>query len=168
MQITILFLQVTWLENRKFLKVEFPLNVHASQCTYEVQSGFLQRPTHFNTSWDSARYEVHRTTIKLWLLTHCGTTIKPWLHAHCSLWLCSFTIIIACLLWFTLHILNKHGMILLKIFVLGLWLQMGRPVRVWLWGSSFKQLQVWLVLHQQCPQTLPVSVFNTITYSLYP
>jgi len=50
--------EVTWLENRKFLKAEFPLNVHSSQCSYEVQSGYLQRPTHFNTSWDWAKYEV--------------------------------------------------------------------------------------------------------------
>ena len=50
--------QVEWHENRKFLKVEFPTNVHTMQATYEVQYGALQRPNHFNTSWDSARFEV--------------------------------------------------------------------------------------------------------------
>ncbi|CAL1528910.1 unnamed protein product [Lymnaea stagnalis] len=50
--------EVTWFENRKFLKVEFPTTVHANQVTYDIQSGFLQRPNHYNTSWDSARYEV--------------------------------------------------------------------------------------------------------------
>jgi len=50
--------EVTWYESHKFLKAEFPLNVHASQCTYEVQSGYLQRANHFNTSWDWAKYEV--------------------------------------------------------------------------------------------------------------
>lgn len=50
--------QVDWRENQRFLKVEFPLNVHATQATYEVQFGHLQRPTHFNTSWDMARFEV--------------------------------------------------------------------------------------------------------------
>jgi alpha-mannosidase len=47
-----------WHESRKFLKVEFPLNLRASQATYEIQFGHVQRPTHFNTSWDLARFEV--------------------------------------------------------------------------------------------------------------
>jgi alpha-mannosidase len=49
---------VDWCERRKFLKAEFPLNVRAAQATYEIQFGHLQRPTHFNTSWDLARFEV--------------------------------------------------------------------------------------------------------------
>ena len=53
-----LFLQVDWHEDHKFLKVEFPFNVRAMNATYEIQFGHLQRPTHRNTSWDSARYEV--------------------------------------------------------------------------------------------------------------
>lgn len=50
--------EVEWRERRKFLKVEFPFNVRAMNATYEVQFGHLQRPTHFNTSWDWARFEV--------------------------------------------------------------------------------------------------------------
>ncbi len=50
--------QVEWHEQHKFLKVEFPLNVRAMNATYEIQFGHLQRPTHFNTSWDMARFEV--------------------------------------------------------------------------------------------------------------
>ena len=50
--------EVEWHERHKFLKVEFPLNVRADQATYEIQFGHLQRPTHFNTSWDMARFEV--------------------------------------------------------------------------------------------------------------
>lgn len=50
--------EVDWHESQKFLKVEFPLNVRAQNATYEVQFGHLQRPTHFNTSWDMARFEV--------------------------------------------------------------------------------------------------------------
>jgi len=50
--------QVEWQESHKFLKVEFPLNLRATNATYEVQFGHLQRPTHFNTSWDMARFEV--------------------------------------------------------------------------------------------------------------
>uniref|UniRef100_F7A8H5 Mannosidase alpha class 2C member 1 n=1 Tax=Ornithorhynchus anatinus TaxID=9258 RepID=F7A8H5_ORNAN len=50
--------QVDWHEAHKFLKVEFPAWVRSPQATYEIQFGHLQRPTHFNTSWDWARFEV--------------------------------------------------------------------------------------------------------------
>ncbi len=49
---------VEWHEKHKFLKTEFPLRIRAMQATYEIQFGHLQRPTHFNTSWDFARFEV--------------------------------------------------------------------------------------------------------------
>lgn len=38
--------------------MEFPVNVRSQQATYEIQFGHLERPTHFNTSWDMARFEV--------------------------------------------------------------------------------------------------------------
>ncbi|XP_053742227.1 alpha-mannosidase 2C1 isoform X1 [Synchiropus splendidus] len=50
--------QVEWKESHKFLKVEFPVQVHNPNATYEIQFGHLQRPTHRNTSWDWARFEV--------------------------------------------------------------------------------------------------------------
>ncbi|XP_041353566.1 alpha-mannosidase 2C1-like [Gigantopelta aegis] len=50
--------QVTWHENRKFLKVEFPTSIHCESATYDIQFGHIKRPTHYNTSWDSARFEV--------------------------------------------------------------------------------------------------------------
>lgn len=50
--------QVKWAESHKFLKVEFPLRVRSPNATYEIQFGHLQRPTHRNTSWDWARFEV--------------------------------------------------------------------------------------------------------------
>ncbi|KAF6023719.1 MAN2C1 [Bugula neritina] len=49
---------VEWNENRKFLKVEFPLDIVSDHVTYESQFGHIRRPTHRNTSWDSAKYEV--------------------------------------------------------------------------------------------------------------
>ncbi|XP_077973179.1 alpha-mannosidase 2C1-like [Styela clava] len=49
---------VDWQENHKFLKVEFPWNIHSTKATHEVQFGHLERPNHQNTSWDSARFEV--------------------------------------------------------------------------------------------------------------
>lgn len=50
--------QVDWKEAHKFLKVEFPVQVRSPSATYEIQFGHLQRPTHRNTSWDWARFEV--------------------------------------------------------------------------------------------------------------
>ncbi|XP_064169237.1 alpha-mannosidase 2C1 [Anguilla rostrata] len=50
--------KVDWMESHKFLKVEFPVRVRSPNATYEIQFGHLQRPTHRNTSWDWARFEV--------------------------------------------------------------------------------------------------------------
>lgn len=50
--------EVDWRERHEFLKVEFPVEVRAPNATYEIQFGHLQRPTHFNTTWDLARFEV--------------------------------------------------------------------------------------------------------------
>lgn len=50
---------VEWHESHKFLKVEFPLNLRSQQAAYEIQFGHVLRPTHFNTSWDVARFEVY-------------------------------------------------------------------------------------------------------------
>lgn len=49
---------VDWHENRKFLKVLFPVNVHSDHARYHVPFGWIQRPTHRNTSWDAAKFEV--------------------------------------------------------------------------------------------------------------
>jgi len=49
---------VDWHEQHKLLKVAFPVAVRSPQATYEIQFGHLQRPTHTNTSWDLARFEV--------------------------------------------------------------------------------------------------------------
>jgi alpha-mannosidase len=50
--------EVDWHERHKFLKVAFPVDVLAGRATYEIQFGHLERPTHANTSWDVARFEV--------------------------------------------------------------------------------------------------------------
>ncbi|MEZ5163018.1 MAG: glycoside hydrolase family 38 C-terminal domain-containing protein [Fimbriimonadaceae bacterium] len=50
--------EVDWHEDHKFLKVAFPLNVNSDRATYEIQYGHVERPTHRNTSWDQARFEV--------------------------------------------------------------------------------------------------------------
>ena len=49
---------VLWQEAHTFLRVVFPLNLRSDRATYETQFGLLQRPTHFNTSYDLAQFEV--------------------------------------------------------------------------------------------------------------
>lgn len=50
--------EVDWREENKMLKVAFPVNVNSSRATYEIQFGHVERPTHSNTSWDAAQFEV--------------------------------------------------------------------------------------------------------------
>lgn len=47
-----------WKESQVLLKAAFPVDVHANTATYDIQFGNLERPTHENTSWDVARFEV--------------------------------------------------------------------------------------------------------------
>ncbi len=50
--------EVDWHEEHSLLKVCFPLAVRAPHATYEMQFGYTERPTHYSTSHDRARYEV--------------------------------------------------------------------------------------------------------------
>jgi len=50
--------EIDWQEAHKMLKVAFPINVNANRATYEIQYGHVERPTHMNTTWDMARFEV--------------------------------------------------------------------------------------------------------------
>ncbi|KAI0125943.1 glycosyl hydrolase family 38 domain-containing protein [Xylariales sp. AK1849] len=49
---------VDWHETMKFLKVEFPVSVVNTEAAYETQYGLVRRPTHYNTTWDMAKFEV--------------------------------------------------------------------------------------------------------------
>lgn len=49
---------IDWQEREKMVKVAFPVRVRASEATYDIQYGNVKRPTHRNTSWDHARFEV--------------------------------------------------------------------------------------------------------------
>ena len=51
-------LTIDWHEEHTLLKVCFRLAVHARTATYEMPFGYAERPTHWSTSWDRARYEV--------------------------------------------------------------------------------------------------------------
>ncbi|KAK7464842.1 Glycoside hydrolase, 38 vacuolar alpha mannosidase [Stygiomarasmius scandens] len=50
--------QVDWHQRHEFLKFELPLNIHNDNAIYETQFGYVQRPTHKNTTWDMAKFEV--------------------------------------------------------------------------------------------------------------
>ena len=50
--------RVDWQMSQVLLKVAFPVEINADKATYEIQFGHVERPTHWNTSWDWARFEV--------------------------------------------------------------------------------------------------------------
>ena len=49
---------VDWKEPHCMLKAHFPADVFYNEATYDIQFGNVRRPTHRNTSWDAARFEV--------------------------------------------------------------------------------------------------------------
>lgn len=48
---------VDWREKKQLLKVAFAVDIRSTMATYDVQFGNVKRPTHWNTSWDRARFE---------------------------------------------------------------------------------------------------------------
>ncbi len=49
---------IDWHQRQLLLKARMPLAVHAHEATYETMYGAIRRPTHRNTSWDAAKFEV--------------------------------------------------------------------------------------------------------------
>ncbi len=49
---------IDWKERQVLLKALFPVDIHAEKATYDIQFGNVERPTHWNTSWDMAKFEV--------------------------------------------------------------------------------------------------------------
>lgn len=49
---------VHWEESHLLLKAAFPFDIRTAEATYDIQFGNLTRPTHRNTSWEQAKYEV--------------------------------------------------------------------------------------------------------------
>ncbi len=47
-----------WQNHHHMVKAAFPVDINADKATYEIQYGKLERPTHKNTSWDKAKFEV--------------------------------------------------------------------------------------------------------------
>jgi len=50
--------EVDWHESEKILKAAFPLDVKADFSAAETQFGHVLRPTHTNTSWEAAKFEI--------------------------------------------------------------------------------------------------------------
>ncbi|MDR7160686.1 glycoside hydrolase family 38 C-terminal domain-containing protein [Arthrobacter sp. BE255] len=49
---------VDWQESEKLLKLGFALDVRADRSAAETQFGHVFRPTHVNTSWEAAKFEI--------------------------------------------------------------------------------------------------------------
>jgi len=50
--------KIDWKETHKMLRVSFPTIIRSDSATFEIQHGYVKRPTHRNTSWDMAKFEV--------------------------------------------------------------------------------------------------------------
>lgn len=49
---------VNWQEKNQLLKVAFPVDIRSTEATFDIQFGNVKRPTHWNTSWDYAKFET--------------------------------------------------------------------------------------------------------------
>ena len=49
---------VDWHERHRLLYFAIPLNIFSEYATFDSQFGTVSRPTHRNTSWDAAKFEV--------------------------------------------------------------------------------------------------------------
>ncbi|SDD63778.1 alpha-mannosidase [Paenibacillus sp. UNCCL117] len=49
---------VDWHERHQLMKAAFTVDVRSTEATYDIQFGNVKRPTHWNTSWDYARFET--------------------------------------------------------------------------------------------------------------
>lgn len=50
--------EVDWHEQRRVLRVEFPVEMSRPRGFYEIQYGYVERALHSNTSWEMAQFEV--------------------------------------------------------------------------------------------------------------
>lgn len=50
--------EMDWQEHHMMLKTAFDVDINSPRATYEIQYGTIERPTHKNTSWDRAKFEV--------------------------------------------------------------------------------------------------------------
>jgi alpha-mannosidase len=50
--------EIDWKEKQILLRAYLPVEIHSEEATFEIQYGNVKRPTHFNTSWDFAKFET--------------------------------------------------------------------------------------------------------------
>ena len=50
--------EIDWNESHILLRDYFPVDIHTDEAVFEIQYGNVKRPTHSNTSWDQAKFEV--------------------------------------------------------------------------------------------------------------
>ena len=50
--------EIDWKNDHILLKTAFPTDITAEKAVYEIQYGSVERPTHYNTSWEQAKFEV--------------------------------------------------------------------------------------------------------------
>ena len=51
-------LDIDWNEEKTLIKAAFPFNLYTDEATFDFQYGSIARPTHTNTSWEKAKFEV--------------------------------------------------------------------------------------------------------------
>ena len=49
---------IDWKNDHILLKTAFPTDITSEKATYDIQYGTVERPTHYNTSWEQAKFEV--------------------------------------------------------------------------------------------------------------
>jgi len=50
--------KINWNEDHVLLKTAFDTDIHTNNATCDIQFGNIERPTHENTPWDSAKFEI--------------------------------------------------------------------------------------------------------------
>ncbi len=50
--------EIDWKEEQILVRDYFPVDIHSNEATFEIQYGNVKRPTHSNTMWDFAKFEV--------------------------------------------------------------------------------------------------------------
>lgn len=50
--------RIDWQEEHRLLKAAFYTDIYVTKAVYDIQFGHVERPTHFNTGWDMAKFEV--------------------------------------------------------------------------------------------------------------
>lgn len=50
--------KVDWKEREQLLKAGFDVAIRSTEATFDIQYGNVKRPTHWNTSWDMAKFET--------------------------------------------------------------------------------------------------------------